>query len=141
MRRTRRASGDHRAADANEPSGNRAAAHSWAQLRLWAREDVLTIQPSEPVHVQIIGALVACATGTTDTWRDVAGYAAQQLALRFGERVQVAYYDMFDADCPPLPPDAQLPLVLVDGAVISSGGKISVPHIRRAIERRHEGSD
>lgn len=97
------------------------------------------IQRSEPVHVQIIGAPVACATGTTDTWRDVAGAAARQLALRFGERVQVVYYDMFDADCPPLPPDAQLPLVLVDSAVVSSGGKISVPQIRRVIERRLTG--
>jgi hypothetical protein len=48
--------------------------------------------------------------------------------------VLVEYYDLFDAGCPSLPPGAQLPLVLVDGDVASSGGKISVPAIRRRIE-------
>jgi len=95
---------------------------------------------AEPVLVQIIGAPVACATGTTDTWRGVARYVAGQLTLRFGAGVRVVYTDLFDADCPPLPEGAQLPLVLVDGAIVSSGGKISVSLIRRAIEHQHEGS-
>ncbi|MEI7770584.1 MAG: hypothetical protein WCI67_11370 [Chloroflexales bacterium] len=89
-----------------------------------------------PVLVQIVGAPVACATGTTDAWRGVATYVAQQLALRFGDTVRVVYADLFDADCPPLPEGAQLPLVLVDGVVLSSGGKIRVPTIRCAIEAR-----
>jgi hypothetical protein len=136
----RRSSGLYRGTTFGRGLYCRATANSWSQLRLWAREDELTIQSSEPVYVQIIGAPVACTTGTTDTWRSVAGYAAQQLAVRFGEYVRVAYHDLFDADCPPLPLDAHLPLVLVNGAVVSNGAKISVPQIRRAIERQHKGS-
>jgi hypothetical protein len=33
-----------------------------------------------------------------------------------------------------MPDNAQLPLVMIAGEVISSGGKISVPVIRRKIE-------
>jgi disulfide oxidoreductase YuzD len=89
---------------------------------------------SAPALVQIVGAPVACIEGVKDTWREVAAWAADQLARRFGESVRVDYLDLFDPACPPLPPDAQLPLVLVNGEVLSSGGKISVPAIRRRIE-------
>ncbi|MDP2995273.1 MAG: hypothetical protein Q8N46_09165, partial [Anaerolineales bacterium] len=50
------------------------------------------------------------------------------------EGVQMQYFDLFDPACPPMPPGAQLPLVLVNGEVLSSGGKISVPVIRCKIE-------
>ena len=84
--------------------------------------------------VYIIGAPVACAEGVKDTWRDVAKHAANQLIARFGDRVCVRYFDLFDSDCPPLPDVAQLPLVLLNDEVLSSGGKISVPVIRKRIE-------
>ncbi len=84
--------------------------------------------------VQIIGAPVACAEGVKDTWRDVAQHAADQLRTRFGDSVQVWYFDLFDPACPPLPAGAQLPLVLLEGEVVSSGGKISVPAIRKRLE-------
>jgi len=84
--------------------------------------------------VQIVGAPVACAAGVKDTWREVAGWAAGQLSQRFGKQVQVEYYDLFDPACPPLPPGAQLPLILVHGEVLSSGGKIAIPVIRKRLE-------
>jgi hypothetical protein len=87
-----------------------------------------------PVVVQIIGAPVACADGVKDTWREVAAWAAGQLRGHFGDSVHVDYYDLFDPACPTLPPDAQLPLVLIDGEVLSSGGKIAIPAIRRRVE-------
>jgi hypothetical protein len=87
------------------------------------------------VTVQIVGAQVACAKGMKDTWREVAAWASGQLKNRFGEAVSVQYYDLFDADCPPLPPGAKLPVVLVAGEVLSSGEKISVPGIRKVVER------
>lgn len=87
-----------------------------------------------PVIVQIIGAPVACAEGVKDSWRDMARWAAGQLKHHFGEAVHVDYYDLFDPTCPQLPPDAQLPLVLVDGTLLSSGGKLPMPAIRRHIE-------
>ena len=87
-----------------------------------------------PIGVQIIGAPLACADGVKDTWREVARHAADQLSARFGDRVRVQYFDLFDADCPTLPDGAQLPLVLIEGEVLSSGGKISTPAIRKRIE-------
>ncbi len=84
--------------------------------------------------VHIIGAPVACAEGIKDTWRDVAKHAAEQLIARFGDRVHVQYFDLFDPECPVLPAGAQLPLVMIDGEVLSSGSKISVPAIRKRIE-------
>lgn len=89
----------------------------------------------EPVLVAIIGAPV-CPKGQPTTWRSAAGYVASQLTLRFGDDVRVVYADLFDAGCPPLPDFAQIPLVLVDGAVVSCGGKLRVPEIRRAVEAR-----
>lgn len=98
---------------------------------------------NEPVHVQIIGAPIACNEGVKDSWRQVSAWAARQLQARFGDRVQVHYYDLFDADRPSLPANARLPLVLVNGTVVSNGGKISLPAIRRHIQpimenKRHE---
>ena len=89
---------------------------------------------SQPVLVQIIGAPIACADGVKDTWRDVARWAEDQLKRRFGETVRMKYYDLFDADCPAMPNDAQLPVVLVNGETTINGGKISIPVIRRKIE-------
>ncbi len=87
-----------------------------------------------PIVVQIIGAPLACADGIKDTWREVAKHTSDQLMARFGDRVRVQYFDLFDADCPALPDGAQLPLVLLEGEVLSSGGKISTPAIRKQIE-------
>lgn len=95
---------------------------------------------SNPVLVQIVGVPVACAEGTKDSWRNVASWVAGQLRVRFGETVQVKYYDLFDADCPPIPMEAQLPLVLIEGKVISSGGKISVSLLRKKVEAITEAS-
>jgi hypothetical protein len=91
-----------------------------------------------PVVIHIVGAPVACADGVKDTWRDVAAWAASKLAARFGEGVQVLYFDLFDPGCPALPPGTQLPLVLVAGEVLSSGCKVSVPAIVRRLEALQE---
>jgi hypothetical protein len=88
---------------------------------------------TEKAIVQIVGAQVACAEGVKDSWREVAAWAADQLVKRFGDFVQVSYYDLFDTDRPPLPANTQLPLVIVNGQVLSSGGKISIPAIRRRL--------
>ncbi len=87
-----------------------------------------------PIVIQIVGAPLACADGIKDTWRDIARHTADQLTARFGDSVHVRYFDLCDPDCPILPPDTQLPLVLIDGEVLSSGGKISVPAIRKRLE-------
>lgn len=89
---------------------------------------------NQPILVQIIGAPIACADGVKDTWRDVARWAGDQLKRRFSESVRIKYYDLLDADCPAMPNDAQLPVVLVNGETTINGGKISIPVIRRKIE-------
>jgi disulfide oxidoreductase YuzD len=92
------------------------------------------ITMTKPITVQIIGAPVACTEGVRDSWREVSEWAAQQLNARFGDAVQVEYYDLFDPNSPGLPDHAQLPLVLIDGQILSSGGKLPLPAIRRQIE-------
>lgn len=87
------------------------------------------------VEVVIVGAPVACGTEVKDTWRELSAWVEGQLQHTFGDAVRVVYFDLFERDCPPLPPSAgELPLVLVDGKVVVSGGKLSVPLIRRAVE-------
>lgn len=85
------------------------------------------------VLVQIVGAPIACKDGVKDSWRDVSLWAAGQLKTYFGEAVQVKYYDLFDAGCPPVPTGSQLPLVLVDNEAVIRGGKISIPILRNKI--------
>lgn len=89
---------------------------------------------SNLVLVQIVGAPVACAEGTKDSWREVSNWVAGKLRVRFGDRVQVKYYNLFDVDCPPMPTEAQLPLVLIEGEALSSGGKISMSLLRKKLE-------
>ena len=90
---------------------------------------------SKVISVRIVGAPIACEGGVKDTWRDTAKWAEGQLKTRFGEAVQVKYYDLFDADCPPMPANAQLPLVFMEDEVVTNGGKISIPVIRRKLEK------
>jgi hypothetical protein len=89
---------------------------------------------TSPALIQIVGTPVACATGVRETWRELAQWMAGQLEARYGPAVSVAYYDLFDAGCPRLPEGAQLPLVLINGDVVTSGGKLSLPVIRKRLE-------
>lgn len=109
---------------------------------MWDGWRIGMLRMTFPVMIQIVGAPVACSDGVKDSWRDVAGWAARQLQTRFGDYVTVQYFDLFDADCPSIREGVQLPLVLVNGEVLSSGGKISVPLIRKQVEKlRLEVSD
>jgi disulfide oxidoreductase YuzD len=89
---------------------------------------------TEPAVIQIVGAPVACATGVQETWRDLAQWMAGQFDGRYGAAVSVTYYDLLQPGCPRLPAGTQLPLVLVNGEVLSSGGKLSMPAIRKRLE-------
>jgi len=89
---------------------------------------------TEPARVQVIGAPVACAEGVKETWRELAAWAARQLAVRYGPAVRLEYVDLFDPACPALPAGATLPVVLVNGEVLSSGTKLSMPALRRRLE-------
>jgi hypothetical protein len=86
------------------------------------------------IVVQVIGAPVACAQGVEETWRDVANWAAGQPPARYGAAVHVDYLDLFDLACPALSPGAQLPVVLVNGELLRSGSKISMPALCHRLE-------
>ena len=88
---------------------------------------------NKPVLVQIVGAPIACKEGVKDSWCEVSAWVARQLKTYFGDAVQVKYYDLFDANCPPVPTGSQLPLVLVNNETVISGGKISISIIRSKI--------
>ena len=94
------------------------------------------LRMSDPVRVVIIGTPVACPEGVKDSWREVAVWLAGKLRQRYGGAVEVQYIDLFDRDCPSLPTNAQLPLVMIDGEVISMGKKISMPDIRAHLEQK-----
>jgi hypothetical protein len=87
-----------------------------------------------PAVIQIIGTPIACANGIRETWRDVATFTASKLSIYFGDAFQLEYYDLFDPACPAFPENSQIPIVMVNGALFSSGGKISFPAIRRHLE-------
>ena len=92
--------------------------------------------------MRIVGVPGACPSGISEPWRDVARWAAKQLAARFGERVVVEYYDLFSPEMDRFPEavtlvrrgEAGLPLVFVGDTLLSAGGKVSVPAIRKALE-------
>ena len=88
---------------------------------------------NRPAIIQIIGTQVACSGGYRDSWWETAGWAAGKLAVLYGEAVRVEYYDLFDPGCPPIPANAELPLVLVEGEVLSQGFRISIPAIRKRL--------
>jgi len=97
-------------------------------------ESISYMSDTKDALVRIVGAPVVCASGVKDTWREIAAWAAGQIHARFGDQVQVEYFDLFDPACPPLPSGAQLPVILVAGEVLSSGGKIVLPAIRQRLE-------
>jgi disulfide oxidoreductase YuzD len=84
--------------------------------------------------IEIVGAPVACADGVTDSWRELALWVTGQIKGRYGTNVSVTYHDLFDPGCPSLSENTQLPVVLVNGEVLTSGGKISMPVIRRRLK-------
>ena len=87
-----------------------------------------------PILVTIIGVPVACKEGLKETWREVANWATDRLHGQYGDWVRVNYFDLFAPDCPQLPANSQLPVVMVNDKVVSSGGKISIPLIRKKNE-------
>ncbi len=86
------------------------------------------------VLIQITGSLIACSQGVRDDWRDLSEWLKSKMTALYGDMVAVKYYDIFDPDCPSLPPDAKLPVVKINEEILSMGGKISMTLIRKKIE-------
>ena len=100
------------------------------------------VDSSPAIRVRIVGVPTACASGVTEPWRGIAALAASQFGTRFGDQVSIEYYDLFSPEMDNFPEAlalvqggmAALPLVFVGDTVLSAGGKVSLPAIRRALE-------
>ena len=100
---------------------------------------------SEVVTVRVFGVPTSggCDCGTqSSTWREAAEWIGRSLKGHFGEQIRVEYYDLF-TEAPDAFPEvlelvargeAQPPLVFVGDELLSSGGRISGPAIRRRLE-------
>jgi len=101
-----------------------------------------TAPPAAPFVVRIFGTPVACKDGIKDAWRSTAAFAGNALRVRFGDQITVEYYDLFSPDMDRFPQvlalvsagRGQVPLVFIGGELLSSGGAISIPDIRRRLE-------
>lgn len=91
--------------------------------------------------VVIVGLPSAPTCPPEKTWAAAAGFVAKRLRERFGDEVDVAYADLFSPAMLARPEIEQmvvgraleLPLVVVDGAVLSAGGKLNVSAIERGV--------
>ncbi len=94
------------------------------------------------ITVRVFGVPTAKSCGPQDGWRNATEWTANALKKHFGEQVHVEYYDLFSATLDAFPQvlelvaqgKAQPPLVFVDDELLSSGGRISGPAIRRRLE-------
>jgi hypothetical protein len=112
-----------------------------SRVRVW---DVIedAAPPKGPFVVRIFGTPVACKDGITDGWHRTAAFVGSALRARFGDQVKSEYYDLFSPDMDRFPQvlalvadgQGRVPLVFVGDELLSSGGTISIPDIRRRLE-------
>ena len=95
-----------------------------------------------PVVVRVFGVPIADACGARDGWRAATDWVERSLAGYFGDQVRVEYIDLFSDHAVQYPAAMELvasgkatpPLVFVGDDLLTSGGKISGPAIRRQLE-------
>jgi disulfide oxidoreductase YuzD len=96
-----------------------------------------------PIQAQV--AVVAVSGGACEgkpTWETATGLLRRQLQRRFGEAVSVEYIELFSPRSLELPDVLQgigdeslrLPVVLVNGEVLSSGTKLNEGAIARSVD-------
>lgn len=97
--------------------------------------------------VLIVGLPSAATCPPEKTWRSAAAFVTQRLHARFAEEVALEYVDLFSPEMGGHPDvEARIaadglvpPVVVVDGAVVSAGGKLNVSAIERAVAATLEG--
>ena len=97
--------------------------------------------------VLIVGLPSAATCPPEKTWRAAGDLVAQRLHARFGDDVAVEYLDLFSPEMGGHPDvEARIatdgllpPVVVVDGALLSAGGKLNVSAIERAVAVAVEG--
>lgn len=95
-----------------------------------------------PIVVRVFGIPAAPGCPADKTWEAVTQWLATQLVGRFGAQVQTEYVDLFGSAMTRFPEVTALvtggvaspPIVTVDGKVVSAGGKVSIPAVRKTLE-------
>ncbi len=90
--------------------------------------------------VLVLGLPPAAGCAPGKTWRAAAEYLQKRLVARFGSAVRFAYADLFSTEMGEHPEfetlvseGTPLPIVLIDGRLRFSGGKLDVTAIERAV--------
>ena len=92
-------------------------------------------------NVLIVGLPSAAGCPSDKTWRAAGTFVAHRLRACFGAEVDCEYAELFTADMARHPGveatvargDATPPIVLIDGGLAFSGGKLNVSAIERAV--------
>jgi hypothetical protein len=108
-------------------------------LRAWIRCRVLLMRATAVPVLVFAAPDASCAQG--QTWSAVTAYVGARLHKRFGERIAVEHVELFSARSFEFPDalaaierGAPLPVVVVDGRIVSQGGKLSERTIAAAVE-------
>lgn len=96
------------------------------------------------IVVRVFGTPPARDCPPARTWEAAARWIGSLLSARFGDRVRLEYVDLLGPGMDRFPEIAALmlageavpPVVTVDGVVVTSGSKISMPDITRALQAR-----
>lgn len=90
--------------------------------------------------VLVVGVPSPATCPPEKTWRAAADIVAHRLHARFGPAVDVEYADLFSPGMlrhpevePMIARDTTLPIVLINGELAFSGGKLNVSAIERAV--------
>ena len=117
-----------------------------AAVALDVRAEIMG-QEAQTVVVSVIAASRG-SCGTKTTWEEATDFVRRRMQERFSEHVTVQYVELFSPESFAFPEAMQgiqeeryhLPVVLVDGEVVSEGKKLSEGLIARHIRQRLEGS-
>lgn len=95
------------------------------------------------VDVLVVGVAPYAGCSSGNTWRAAGQAVRARLASRFGPAVRFDYVDLFSPEMLRHPEieacvaeGAVPPIVLIDGALQSSGGKLHISAIERAVAER-----
>ncbi len=96
----------------------------------------------------VVAAAPMAACAPEKTWRAAAAFLARRLRERFGAAVTVEFVELFTPDVDRHPEieafvadGAIPPIVLLDGRLHSSGGKLRISAIERAVAERLATAD
>ena len=104
------------------------------------RKNIIVLLMAEKAVAVRVFAAPDASCGHGQTWSAATAYIRARLHRRFGDRVAVEHVELFTArsfDFPDvlaaIEAGSSLPIVQVDGRIVSEGGKLSESVIARAV--------